>query len=74
MDESIKKKRKCKRGYDEKLGENSPLRKHFLPSSSPAFPTRKKRSTKTDRKNTAAALGDEHHHGWGRVKVVEEGE
>lgn len=25
MDESIKKKRKCKRGYDEKLGENSTL-------------------------------------------------
>lgn len=30
MDESIRKKRKCKRGYGEKLGENSPLQ-HFLP-------------------------------------------
>jgi hypothetical protein len=29
MDESIKKKRKCKRGYDEKLGENSTLQ-HFV--------------------------------------------
>lgn len=38
MDESIRKKRKCKRGYGEKLGENSPLR-HFLPEKKnfPAF-------------------------------------
>lgn len=30
MDESIKKKRKCKRGYDEKLGENSTLQTFSL--------------------------------------------
>lgn len=39
MDESIKKKRECKRGYDEKLGENS----SSLPTFSPPKQGKKKR-------------------------------
>jgi hypothetical protein len=37
MDESIKKKRECKRGYDEKLGENSMLQ-HSLSLCPPLPP------------------------------------
>lgn len=36
MDKSIKKKRKCKRGYGEKLGENSPLER-FSPETKKNF-------------------------------------